>query len=113
MSLEARETNRVRVDETFVEQCLENGMTKEEIREKHYPALNKSQWKKALINMGLSAKRPKKVDFEIVNPRPKLEEEIADEVVTEVEPETAVPEPIPEAVDVEDDPFSETSTDLI
>jgi len=65
---------RIKINKTEVVNLLEQGISKEEIREQYYPSLNNNQWKKALNMMGLSSFKVKKIDFliedmEVTTPR--------------------------------------------
>lgn len=59
-------TTKVMINKTLVANKMEDGMSKEEIRETFYPSLNKTQWQKALKKMKLSGRIVPKIDFEIV-----------------------------------------------
>lgn len=53
------------VNKQKVEELINKGVSKDDIRTQLYPELNKSQWKKALKLMELSTKRVPKIDFVI------------------------------------------------
>ena len=55
------------VNKQKVEELINKGVSKDDIRKQLYPELNNSQWKKALKLMGLSTKRVPKIDFVIEN----------------------------------------------
>ena len=66
IDVEVTKKEKVEIDPNRVENLLEQGKTKEEIRSELFPELNRNQWNKALKVMKLSSKRAKKTDFIII-----------------------------------------------
>lgn len=58
-------TARVQISKAFVSAKMEEGYSKETIRETWYPSINANQWNRAIKAMNLNKVRAKKVDYAI------------------------------------------------
>ena len=61
--IKTNKMEKVKISKVEVIKMIEEGYSKESIREDLYPTLNENQWRKFLKVSGLSGKRSPKIDF--------------------------------------------------